>query len=122
MRSVLLVGLCVLVTVGCEGPRGPTGPEGPQGIPGNVVRYTTSGTVPTGGTVFHELPAGIGALGDLPVATCYLSPDGVSWFTVLDGYTATAPYCTIEVITTEIIAVQLTQAPANWSYIIVVVH
>jgi hypothetical protein len=120
MRLARLVIPLLSALVACEGPVGPMGPEGPPGVNGSVVRYTASGVLGSGGTAIHELPEGIGAADDLPVLTCYLSPDGTTWFAVMDGYSSSTPYCSIEVLPGGVLAVRLSQGTQGWSYYIAV--
>lgn len=91
-----LLGMALVGVISCKGADGATGPAGPQGeqgpqgtpAPEGATVYTVTGSIASDGTARVDLPAMIGASGDLPALSCYISDDRVTWLAVAEDVSA----------------------------------
>ena len=123
---VLLLSIALAACEGSEGPTGPSGPTGPAGEAGPGTRIVLSGTINVAEApdsvlvlVQQALPPEAGTLADLPAVTCFLSPDGNTWFQEL---LTNAFHCAVVPSEDQTSLIVLLVGLNTWQYRVVVVY
>lgn len=125
LRWVLLVAVFgLLACQGADGPTGPRGAQGPRGPAGHGTRVTLTALVDTSGSASVTLPAAAGTDPDAPpLVTCHLrAPQSTTWLPITDGYSASAPYCQLSIVSGGPFTAALHRAPAGWTAAFVLLY